>query len=883
MFNVQSVLAPLVDLLHDVTEGAPRWLTVRVASPHVSAVVRAATATAEASGYLPVALEDYRRVTEVPPGIDERAVMLIATPGSQASRRRQALMDAAARSSRPHILLSVEAPTTAPLVAREARAVYGPSRGEVPADVVKHLLRAERCADLLRKGSHAAAERLLRDVLGAVTRRRAWPSAVTVGCSLGRLLLERGRAADAAGVFGEAAQHAEAAEAEREAVLMRLWQATARVDAGLLVAAEAQCRAAMVWGTADRDIYERAAATLARVLLWQGHPAQAAEVAAGVSGNQRGDPYAVSVWVRVAIAGGEHFQAGLLAARLRAMAADTTDPVIHVMAVTTALRLQVAMGDLAAAEDSARAIRSLTRAARMPLRWVRARLIGAEALQRAGREPSLSRDLRWLRRMRGACPPLLRQGIDARLRGDAPSSAQRTMAVSPVADMLSIVRDEEDDRRAVERLLESASRMLRCARVDVHSADAGPATVVASCGHGQVSPLGRRVLDAGVAIGPEGSDHAVEIAVPVRLGASLVAALAARWPADRRPPTEARHVLESAAAIAAARIESMLSSAREQSRASVLVPELVGSSAAMTELRKAIARAANAPFAVMIHGESGVGKELAARAIHQLGPRRQRRFCDVNCAAIPDELFESELFGHSRGAFTGAVADRPGLFEEAHGGTLFLDEVADLSARAQAKLLRVVQQQDVRRVGESFGRPVDVRIVAAANRDLRAETESGRFRQDLLYRLDVLRLVIPPLRERPDDVAQLAAFFWQSAAARVGTAAALSHALVAALAAYHWPGNVRELMNVMAALAVAAPARGTVRPHLLPAAIAGATQIRSGRLDDARQQFDRRFVEAALARAGGNRTRAARELGVSRQGLLKIVGRVGAAGTGGRG
>ena len=170
------------------------------------------------------------------------------------------------------------------------------------------------------------------------------------------------------------------------------------------------------------------------------------------------------------------------------------------------------------------------------------------------------------------------------------------------------------------------------------------------------------------------------------------------------------------------------------------MPELVGVSRAMEDVRRAIVRAAAAPFSVLIEGESGVGKELVARAIHQLGPRRERRFCDVNCAAIPEDLLESELFGHARGAFTGAVADRPGLFEDADGGTLFLDEVADLSPRGQAKLLRVLQQHEVRRVGETFSRTVDVRLVAAANRDMRTEAAAGRFRQDLLYRLDVIRI-----------------------------------------------------------------------------------------------------------------------------------------------
>jgi transcriptional regulator with PAS, ATPase and Fis domain len=295
----------------------------------------------------------------------------------------------------------------------------------------------------------------------------------------------------------------------------------------------------------------------------------------------------------------------------------------------------------------------------------------------------------------------------------------------------------------------------------------------------------------------------------------------------------------------------------------------------MAEVRRAIERAARAPFAVLIEGESGVGKELAARAVHQLSARRERRFCDVNGAALPDELLESELFGHVRGAFTGAVADKRGLFEEADGGTLFLDEVPDLSPRGQAKLLRVLQQQEVRRVGETFSRKVDVRLVTAANRDMRVEAAEGRFRPDLLYRLDVVRIRIPPLRERPEDVAVLAQHFWRASAARVDSAATLTHAVLSELARYPWPGNVRELQNVMAALAVAAPARGRVRASLLPAAITGSASVTSRRLADARAQFERRCVEVALARAAGSRTRAAAELGLSRQGLLKTMARLG--------
>jgi transcriptional regulator with PAS, ATPase and Fis domain len=361
---------------------------------------------------------------------------------------------------------------------------------------------------------------------------------------------------------------------------------------------------------------------------------------------------------------------------------------------------------------------------------------------------------------------------------------------------------------------------------------------------------------------------------PVRVGSRLVAVIVARWPSDRVAPGHARELLELTAAVTACRIDAMRTAAREVASASIAIPELLGSSAAIADVRRSVTRAAAAPFSVLIEGESGSGKELVARALHHLSARRERRFCDVNCAALPDELLESELFGHMKGAFTGAASDRAGLIEEADGGTLFLDEVADLSLRAQAKLLRVLQQQDVRRVGATFSRKVDLRVVSAANRDMRSEVAEGRFRQDLLYRLDVVRIRVPPLRERLEDIPMLADHIWRAAAARVGSQAALSHAVLTALARYHWPGNVRELQNVLAGVAVSAPARGQVKAVLLPAFITGAVAPSTTRLADARDQFERKFIELALARAGGRRSRAAHELGLSRQGLLKMMNRL---------
>jgi transcriptional regulator with PAS, ATPase and Fis domain len=312
-----------------------------------------------------------------------------------------------------------------------------------------------------------------------------------------------------------------------------------------------------------------------------------------------------------------------------------------------------------------------------------------------------------------------------------------------------------------------------------------------------------------------------------------------------------------------------------QAHAGAGAGDLLGLTALMSTLRQTIERAAAAPFAVLIEGESGSGKELVARAIHRGSARRHKSFCTLNCAALPEDLVEAELFGHTRGAFTGAVAERAGVFEEAHGGTLFLDEIGELTPRAQAKVLRVIQDGELRRVGENVSRRVDVRIVSATNRALAREVEAGRFRLDLLYRLDVVHITVPPLRERREDVAVLAEHFWRDAADRVGSRANLGASTMATLARYDWPGNVRELQNVLAALAVRTPKRGVVPPSALPPCFAERGPAESRSLDEARRTFELCFVRAALVRSGGHRGRAAAELGVTRQGLTKLMTRLG--------
>ncbi|MGI8673353.1 MAG: sigma-54 interaction domain-containing protein, partial [Luteitalea sp.] len=309
---------------------------------------------------------------------------------------------------------------------------------------------------------------------------------------------------------------------------------------------------------------------------------------------------------------------------------------------------------------------------------------------------------------------------------------------------------------------------------------------------------------------------------------------------------------------------------------------LVGSSAGMREVQKAIGMLADSEATVLIAGETGTGKEVVARAIHRHGCRAARPFVAVNCAAIPSELLESQLFGHVRGAFTGAATDRAGLFDDADGGTLFLDEVAELGARAQAKLLRVLQDGEVRRVGETQAHRVDVRVIAATNVALDRAVQAGTFRADLFYRLDVVRVHMPALRERREDIPQLTAHLWRDYAARVGCRARLDDSVVRALARHDWPGNVRELQNTLAALAVNAPVRGRVtladlstewRTHESNTAPGEADE--PGGLDAARRAFDATFVREALCRAGGRPSAAARDLGLTRQGLTKLVRRLG--------
>jgi two-component system response regulator HydG len=304
----------------------------------------------------------------------------------------------------------------------------------------------------------------------------------------------------------------------------------------------------------------------------------------------------------------------------------------------------------------------------------------------------------------------------------------------------------------------------------------------------------------------------------------------------------------------------------EQLRGAVnLLQSLAFAAPAMSRLALLVGRVAPRDVTVLITGESGTGKERVAEALVRASRRADRPFVRFNCAALTPELAEAELFGHARGAFTGAVRARGGLFREADGGTLLLDEVGELDASTQAKLLRVLQEREVRPVGEDRPCRVDIRVLAATHRDLGAWVAAGRFREDLYYRLKVVTLHIPPLRERPEDIPVLARLFLSRAAARFGLPPAqVTPALVARLAAYPWPGNVRELENALES-AVALSPDGAVDLALLPdAARPAGPPSAAATFRERVAAYERGLIVAALAAAGGNQTEAARLLDLGR-------------------
>jgi two-component system response regulator PilR (NtrC family) len=328
---------------------------------------------------------------------------------------------------------------------------------------------------------------------------------------------------------------------------------------------------------------------------------------------------------------------------------------------------------------------------------------------------------------------------------------------------------------------------------------------------------------------------------------------------------------------------------RDEIKGRFRLDRLLGKSAPMQRVFEMLRKIAAAKTSVLLIGESGTGKELAARALHELGPRADHPFVAVNCGAIPEALLESELFGHMKGAFTGASSDKVGLFEAAHSGTIFLDEIGELPVSMQVKLLRVLQERKVKRVGGVHEKEIDVRVVAATNRDLEAEVEKGTFRQDLFYRLNVIQLRLPPLRERREDIPLLVDHFIRKFSAEHGrTITGIDPDAMSALMAHSFPGNVRELENLIERAVTLAPA-DRVSADSLPTlaslspespTVGPAPGLPEAGIDLEKvvEDFERALIIKALDRTRGNRTEAARLLGVTFRSLRYRLSKLGITG-----
>jgi two-component system nitrogen regulation response regulator NtrX len=373
---------------------------------------------------------------------------------------------------------------------------------------------------------------------------------------------------------------------------------------------------------------------------------------------------------------------------------------------------------------------------------------------------------------------------------------------------------------------------------------------------------------------PAGSGPVIVISGHANIETAVRATRLGAYDFLEKPLSLSRVVLTVQNALARGRLERELQQLSDRLERS---EPLLGGSAVMQRLKAELKIAAASDSRILVLGENGTGKELVARQIHRLSRRAQGPFVEVNCAAIPEELIESELFGHVKGAFTGAVADRPGRFEQADGGTLFLDEVADMSLKTQAKVLRVLQEQRFERVGGSAPIQVEVRVLAATNKDLEAEIRQGRFREDLYFRLAVIPLRVPPLRERIEDLPVLVNHFIALFARELGRRAkTVAPEAMARLKEYAWPGNVRELRNLVERMMIMAPSEA-IGVRDLPPAVRAESVDRSravwdadyGSLREARTAFERHFITRKLAELDGNVSRTAQALALERSNLYR--------------
>jgi DNA-binding NtrC family response regulator len=339
-----------------------------------------------------------------------------------------------------------------------------------------------------------------------------------------------------------------------------------------------------------------------------------------------------------------------------------------------------------------------------------------------------------------------------------------------------------------------------------------------------------------------------------------------------KPIDEAELQARIRAMLRIATLEQENSSLRQEIAAQPKYANVIGKSKAMESVFLLLGKVVDSQTTVLLSGETGTGKELVARTIHTEGQRHDRPFIAVNCGAMAEQLLESELFGHKKGAFTGAVNDRPGLFEAADGGTLFLDEIGETSPALQVRLLRAIQEGEIRRVGEEQDRKVDVRVIAATHRDLQSDVAAGKFREDLYYRLSVFPIDLPPLRQRREDIADLAVLKLNQLKKDDGGLEGFTARAMDALSTYEWPGNIRELQNEVERAALLCDENRIDVQHLSERISGQMGQIeRQGKLKDVVAQVERQMITEALKRHNSNRTHTATDLGVSRWGLVQKI------------
>ncbi len=780
-------------------------------------------------------------------------------------------------------------------------------RWPAPGELARLRRQLDAARAGLQRGRCQSGERVARQAMHGFARRGEWLGALQCALCLAGSWLRRGRVVDAEHLLDDARRWGSRARDLSALQQLAVLRGEVHIACGRLPSAELLLETALASAqSAGQHAVPDAALGLASCLYWQGRYGDAWQRLLVVDAEP---DLALCARIRVqvmksqvSIGRGRVADAVAEAARARDSALALANPELCALACHASATALLAAGDEVQADAAALSALGHARAAHAPLLALTVRVLRAEIARRRGdRGPAqllltrmsrvalralpalLTARFELLRDLLTAPDPVLaaeqradRAGLAA-LRLFAPARPIAAVHAAPAADdiveLLRCCQVADEDAAVLTAVCGRLRARLRASGVAFFALEQRALVAVATDGVRIDPERAHRMLTAGQLVLPHHGGERIDAGVPVRYAGETVGVLMVTWPAASTwHPSEVTVLLSTGAAAAGPALSGVVG--RRHTERAPQASELLGVSSAIGGVRAAIERAASAPFAVLIEGESGSGKELVARQLHKRGVRRDRPFCTLNCAALPEDLVESELFGHARGAFTGAAVERRGVFEEAHTGTLFLDEVGELSARAQAKLLRAIQEGEIRRVGENVCRRVDVRLITATNRNLRDEVTAGRFRLDLLYRLDVVRIALPPLRDRRDDIVVLAEVFWRDAAERVGSRATLSQATLAALARYDWPGNIRELQNALASLAVRSPKRGVIPPTALPDHFGPVPSAAAFRLDTARRTFDRSFIQAALVRAAGHRSRAAEELGVSRQGLAKLMARL---------